>query len=44
VEALLAKGADLKAKNKEGKTPFALAKMKKNRKVLSILKRHGAAE
>ncbi|MGB5013267.1 MAG: ankyrin repeat domain-containing protein, partial [Pyrinomonadaceae bacterium] len=42
VELLIAKGADINAKNKDGKTPLQLAIDSKNKEIAELLKKHGA--
>ena len=41
-DLLIAKGADLTAKDSDGKTPLALAIEKKHEVVVKLLKKYGA--
>jgi len=41
-EVLIAHGADVNAKNKDGQTPLFLARTKNAKKIIALLKKHGA--
>ena len=43
-EVLLAHGADVNARLKDGSTPLSLALKNSNRRVVRVLRRHGASE
>jgi ankyrin repeat protein len=41
---LIAKGADVKAKNDEGKTPIEVFGSQNRKEIIDLLKKHGATE
>ena len=43
-EHLIANGADVNAKDKDGKTPLKLAIEKDNKEIIILLRKHGAIE
>ena len=44
VELLIAKDADVNAKNRKGKTPLSLANEKGHKEIVELLRTHGAKE